>query len=159
MRILHYAHDNCGLNNLQRMIAAAERMALEFPEVTQLLVTESSEDHGITLPRSTDYSKLVGFGEPSKAGRLESSIPLPYRVIKSFCKSFIFDVIRCFNADIVLVQASYDRQENFFLDMKDLQQKQIKTSLVYEKGNLGNTAMVIRDTLNKRISDQMPSFV
>ncbi len=157
MRILHYSHDHCGLNNLQRMIAAAERMAVEFPEVTQLLITESLQAHCLKLPRNTDYSKLMGRREPSRGGNQASSIPFPYRVIKSFCKNFIFDAIRSFKADIVLVQASQDVEEKFFLGMNDLQQKQIKTKLVFGNGDLENTAMVIRHTLARPYLDQTPS--
>ena len=143
MKVIHYSYDYRGADNFQRMIAAAERVAFELPEAFQLLVTDSPNPHEDKLPKKADYIKLPSRIESSNLGNHAPPPPsLPYHVIKSLCKTFIFDAIRCFKADVVLVQAPREIQREFFYDLNHFQRKPIEAKLVFGNDDLENAVML-----------------
>jgi len=145
MRVLHYSHDDYGMDNLQQTIAIAERMDFEFPETTQLLVTESPQAFGIKLPRKGGSIKASS--RPESLGEKAHVSPslLPFQVIKSLRKTFIFDAIRCFKADVILVQTPREVQVAFFHRLNYFHQTHIKTKLVLGNGDIENTLVMIQD--------------
>lgn len=154
MKVLHYSYDDHGMENLQQTLAIAEEVAFEFPEVAQLVVTKSHHPDDVRLPKKADFTKVPSRDECSKAEDQGLSPSLPCRVIKSLCKTFIFDAIRCFKADVVVVQAPQNVQSDVLYGLNHLQKRSIKTKIVLGNGDLENTAMMIRDVLVETVSAQ-----
>ncbi len=150
MRVLHYFHQANGRGHIQRTLALAGQVALDLPEVTQLLVTDTPQPRGVTLPPKLDFIKLPSTDPSSTGGFHDPSLLLPPGVTEVLRESLILNAIKHFRPDVILMEISEGAQREIHYMRNYLQQNQIETKFVIGVGDIETAVMMIREILVPR---------
>jgi predicted glycosyltransferase len=102
-RILLYSHDTFGLGHLRRTQAIAERVAGDWPQASQLLITGSMVAGAFRLPPHLDLIKLPALSKKSSGRYKARALPLSLAQTIHWREQMILQAAQAFEPDLVLV--------------------------------------------------------
>jgi predicted glycosyltransferase len=102
-RILLYSHDTFGLGHLRRTLGIAERVAGDWPQASQLLITGSMVAGAFGLPPHLDLIKLPALSKKSSGKYKARALPLSLAQTIHWREQMILQAVQCFEPDLVLV--------------------------------------------------------
>ncbi len=101
--LLLYSHDTFGLGHLRRNLAIAHRLAEDYPQISQLLVTGSGQAHQYPLPARLDYIKLPAIQKHANGDYRARTLDLDFPAIMRWRANMIRQAAREFKPDLLLV--------------------------------------------------------
>lgn len=102
-RILLYSHDTYGLGHIRRTLAIAEQIAIDVPDVNQLLITGSMVAGAFSLPPHLDLIKLPALSKHSNGHYKPRTLPLTLAQTIDWREQMILQATEIFEPDLVLV--------------------------------------------------------
>lgn len=102
-RLILYSHDTFGLGHLRRNLAISHQLAHDYPQISQLLVTGSSQVHHYPLPAELDYIKLPAIHKGSNGDYQARTLNVSLAGIVHWRANMILQAAREFEPDILLV--------------------------------------------------------
>lgn len=148
MRVFYYVHDTYGFRYIRQTLAVAQRVASDFPESTQLLVSGLPQPSSLKLPNHFDLIKLPGMGAFSGTENHMPSLSLSMDKIKTMREMLILEVIKHFNPDLVLVgESPVGIRDEIISSLRYIKRKQPDTQLVFGLCHVYDRIMMVSDVL------------
>ncbi len=98
-----YSHDTFGLGHLRRNLAISHQFAVDYPQISQLLITGSTQVHHYKLPASLDYVKLPSIEKTGNSDYRSRTLDLDSTEIIRWRANMILQAVHEFQPDILLV--------------------------------------------------------
>ncbi len=102
-RVLIYSHDTFGLGNIRRMLAIAERLVREDPDLHVLLVSGSPMLHSFRIGPRIDFIKLPCLSRDRDGRYVVRSLPLDSQQLLAMRAAIIRSAALAFRPHLVLV--------------------------------------------------------
>lgn len=144
-RILLYAHDVYGIGPMHRALALAQQFARDVPRVSQLLLTGSPQSLCFDWPARFDYLKLPAVKEGATGAYAADALALPFETLLALREAMIFEAVRHFEPDVVLVdRAPAGMRGEMLRALGYLKDKRPQTTLVLGMRDIEDDAVVVR---------------
>lgn len=148
MRVFYYVHDTSGFGYIRETLAVAQRVATDFPESTQLLVSGLPQPFSLKLPNRLDLIKLPSMDASSGAENHMPSLLLSMDKIKTMREMLILEVIKHFSPDFVLVgESPVGIGDEIFSSLRYIKRKQPDTQIVFGLRHVHDRIMMVSDAL------------
>jgi len=148
MRVLHYSHAKSDTGHIKRTLAIAARIALNFPQVTQLLVTGTPQPPGSKLPNRLDFIKLPNMEKPQRSGFHLPSLAIASDTTQTMREEIILNTMKYFDPNVVFVSSTLDwAKEELDQALNYLEQKRPETKLTIGIRNINDDVLMIGNAL------------